>query len=315
MSNFSTFFPAGGGGEGAGINSYAPYAVTAAGNPVGYDPSTGLYTNPVDDSIWLKTGNTLPITSPRTYANATQVPIAPAATGTTWASPSSATGITWDGTHFWVAQTNQTISQYTAAGVATGTSWTATSATSINCIYFYSNTFYVSVPNGNIYSYNSSGGSETLVFSASAQSNSIRQVVFDGTNFYLYSHNTATILKYDSSGTYTNFSFPISRNVSYSFSMTLVDGNLWILEDYYADVIVYDLNGNLAGFGYTNPWGNKTSIYGITYANTGSGNKFYLVSLNASTVYEYNDYIGYVGDPTAKTDTSGSAQPLFIKLK
>jgi hypothetical protein len=73
MSNFSTFFPAGGGGgEGAGINSYAPYNVTEGlGNPVGYNPTTGLYTNPVDDSVWLKTGKQVLETSPRTYPNAT----------------------------------------------------------------------------------------------------------------------------------------------------------------------------------------------------------------------------------------------------
>ena len=73
MSNFSTFFPAGGGGEGAGINSYAPFKVTqGTGNPVGYNATTGLYTNPVDDSVWLKTGALInDTTTPRTYPNAT----------------------------------------------------------------------------------------------------------------------------------------------------------------------------------------------------------------------------------------------------
>ena len=72
MSNFSTFFPAGGGGEGAGINSYAPFKKSATGNPIGYNSTTGLYTNPVDDSVWLETGNLLnDTTTPRTYPNAT----------------------------------------------------------------------------------------------------------------------------------------------------------------------------------------------------------------------------------------------------
>ena len=36
----------------------SPFKVTATDNPVGYNATTGLYTNPVDDSIWIKTGNT-----------------------------------------------------------------------------------------------------------------------------------------------------------------------------------------------------------------------------------------------------------------
>ena len=42
MSNFSQFFPAGSGGSGgSGINSYAPFKVTATGNPIGYNATTG----------------------------------------------------------------------------------------------------------------------------------------------------------------------------------------------------------------------------------------------------------------------------------
>ena len=74
MSNFSQFFPAGGGsgGEGAGINSYAPYKVsTTTNNPNGYNFATGIYTNPVDESVWIKTGTVAADTgTPRTYPNA-----------------------------------------------------------------------------------------------------------------------------------------------------------------------------------------------------------------------------------------------------
>ena len=59
MSNFTTFFPSagGGGGEGSGINSYAPFLVgqVSDNDPQGvYIHSTGVYTNPVDSSVWLK---------------------------------------------------------------------------------------------------------------------------------------------------------------------------------------------------------------------------------------------------------------------
>lgn len=62
MSNFSQYFPIGGssGGDGGGgINSYAPFKVSLTNNPVGYNATTGLYTNPIDNSVWLKTGQTI----------------------------------------------------------------------------------------------------------------------------------------------------------------------------------------------------------------------------------------------------------------
>ena len=63
----------GGGGEGSGINSYAPFLVgTADNNPQGYIHSTGVYTNPIDESVWLKTGKTVN-TDPSVYPNSFSV--------------------------------------------------------------------------------------------------------------------------------------------------------------------------------------------------------------------------------------------------
>ena len=74
MSKFTDYFPsAGSGGGGGGINSYAPFKVEATGNPVGYDSTTGVYTNPVDDSIWVKTGDAV-LALQSVYPNASYVP-------------------------------------------------------------------------------------------------------------------------------------------------------------------------------------------------------------------------------------------------
>ena len=60
MGDFSQYFPIGSSGSGgSSINSYASFKVTATDNPVGYNATTGLYTNPVDGSVWLETGKPL----------------------------------------------------------------------------------------------------------------------------------------------------------------------------------------------------------------------------------------------------------------
>lgn len=59
MSNFSDFFSAGGGG-GSLVNTYA--AISIMDTTPGWDSTTGIYTDE-NDAKWLKTGDTLDLTS------------------------------------------------------------------------------------------------------------------------------------------------------------------------------------------------------------------------------------------------------------
>ena len=58
MPNLSDFFPAQAAtGTGLPVNTHESFYAIGAGNPSGYDATTGLYTHPNGD-VWLKTGNT-----------------------------------------------------------------------------------------------------------------------------------------------------------------------------------------------------------------------------------------------------------------
>lgn len=70
MSNFSTFFPAGGTGLVNGAVPMYIYATASGGNTPGYDEATGLYTHP-NGSIFLKTGFQHLTNDSTTYPDAT----------------------------------------------------------------------------------------------------------------------------------------------------------------------------------------------------------------------------------------------------
>jgi hypothetical protein len=70
MSNFSTFFPAGGTGLVNGAVPMYIYATASGGNTPGYDEATGLYTHP-NGSIFLKTGFQYLTNDSTTYPDAT----------------------------------------------------------------------------------------------------------------------------------------------------------------------------------------------------------------------------------------------------
>lgn len=83
MSDFTDFFPAGGGngiaGGGIPINGYFPMIVGATGT-TGYDQGTGLYTHP-DGTFWAITGKSIAYSVPdNTYPNATGATAFPANT-------------------------------------------------------------------------------------------------------------------------------------------------------------------------------------------------------------------------------------------
>ena len=314
MSNFTTFFPSagGGGGEGSGINSYAPFLVGQVNNdPQGYIPSTGVYTNPVDSSVWLKTGSTLTVDG--TYPNATVGAYGYTGASNNFTPNYESLGIVWNGTNYLVIGSASTIHEYTSAGVATG------------------NTFSIS-GNGN---------------------DAPRGITFDGTHYYIGDLDLE-VRKYTSSFGTAVSSFTASSITTFK-DLTILNGSVYVQEGSYNPkrVRIFNSAGTETGdWTYTNPsvihggiTNDGTNIWmtgQVISAGTGAAFKFtpagVYTGINFSTQAQgtNSSFIAYVngafriqlinstnqrlyrasyGDTTARTDSSGSGQPLFIKLK
>jgi hypothetical protein len=371
MSNFSTFFPAGGGGEGAGINSYAPYSVSSTGNPVGYDASTGLYTNPVDDSVWLKSGEQIVETSPRTYPNATSLAdmFIPGGVPVRITAGYPVDAIVWH--------------NYTVSGTPTDYLFVGEGGTCYQMTYD---------PAGN------SGGGQYNTISSSPTHSGLGANAFVKFTFHVNSgrwydrgtsSNVAMMTSYTNGGprshtgivTY-DMATQVGQGFGYAVQPLFTRGNfLYVTNTAYNDVWEYNLDattgdvlsynnstwnltttlgngfirdlqydpiGNyvyfqgsnagsellrldpttLASTGYIYPTvqnandnGIAGDVYNIAFGKIGATNVLWLQGFSAASYKagqfysQASDFSVKVGDITAKTDASGSAQPLFIKLK
>ncbi len=320
MSNFSTFFPAGAGGEGSGINSYAPFLVgTDDNNPQGYIASTGLYTNPVDSSVWLKTG-TQAILPKDDYPNAvtafqgfgTPSELFDYTTSTDF-SYRIASCQAINGTDFVFfgrkVYPSHEIQAVTPSGVATGPSGVTTAPAGIPRGLVTDGTDYFMITAGDAgatcYVFSGTTMQQTSTFSVGFNADGI---AFNSSTGNLVFTDSASKRELTTSGTLVSSSTGANVNRwaydSVSDKFLYLDGsNLrWVTSAY-----VFD------GADFT-WWVSQPSPYrdilcghlynGTLFTSTNQDTKLYK-SLSAVTL----------GDPTARTSAMGDGQPLFIKLK
>lgn len=309
MSNFTTFFPSGGSG-GGGINSYAPFKVTATDNPVGYNATTGLYTNSVDASVWLKTGNTI-VDSASSYPNATGPSNMGTASGFTFSTTSETsfpTGITFDSVNsfYYVADRIGSVYQYNTAGVYTGVNWSIGFSNSTGITYYGGNIYICDKSGNRVVEYTTAGVATGFTFSVSTQLTQPQSVWRDATHYYV---GRFQVYQYTTAGVYTGL---------YGFNTTNVvnglvsDGtnNLYAIENNSRVDTLYLSTGQPTGQTFNFSTTNQDDI------TLNASNNFVTVSDASNNVTEwYGPDARLVGDSTARTDASGSGQPLFIKLK
>jgi hypothetical protein len=329
MSNFTTFFPSagGGGGEGSGINSYAPFKVgTADNNPQGYIHSTGVYTNPIDSSVWLKTGNTvIDNASPATYPNAFRTALGwdVGAQLMNFGAQTSGNGrgLVRINNHYWIANSgfSATVYQYTLAGVYTGNSIDTTNEHSRTIVGLTTDgtDLWVLTDYNGAFKYTTAG---TYTNNSTGNiSNAFSIVYSSGTNSFWIgvSNSTKKINEYTLTGTATGVGLTLASSgsnppkcLTATGANTIAyqdngDGKLYerTLPGGASTIVAVDANGNPKTVG-------SSSTFGLNYDSTDG----YHI-LKSSSVYALGDAGYTVGDSTARTDSSGSAQPLFIKLK
>jgi len=327
MSNFSTFFPAaGGGGEGAGINSYAPFLVGATdNNPQGYVASTGVYTNPVDASVFLKTGKFLPPSLASTYPNATLTILpdtakAPVEVPRTRSLAANATHI------YTTGYVNTDVIKY---DITTGSQVTRTpvpNSTQSKGIALTSNRVYVytHVGSGN---YTMESFDLNLVNIPGEQITGLpayqewATIVKLGTSWFASGPSPhKSIVEYNSNFTtvLNTYNVTIAGSTGSVVNTIAYDGtNFWLTDIALNTNTAYEYTPSFLPTGKTfvmtviqSP-ANSLNFVGYNAGNS----KYYALSQNPGTGFAsyYQQYENVIGD-LARTDTD-SGQPLFIKLK
>ena len=310
MSNFSQYFPIGGssGGDGGGgINSYAPFKVTATDNPVGYNATTGLYTNPVDGSVFLKTGNTI-IDTAGDYPDAT---IGPGNWSQTSADDftiaTNTDGVAYDGTFYYMITSGGVVNQYNTSFTATGVTWNASSdATGI--VYEGGNFFVLEKSAKTVHKYNTSGVFQSSrvaggndVFAITALNGIICVLQRPGAAI------TASIAKVNPTTMAYLGSTTLAGHTSIIGSGGWFSDGVYLWTAQGSVVKAWDINGVDSGVSFSpssSPRNGQIGHDGNVYSDSKS-----------TTIRKFTPVAGSVGDSTARTSTMGDGQPLFIKLK
>ena len=346
MSNFTTFFPSagGGGGEGSGINSYAPFKVgTTDNNPQGYIASTGVYTNPIDSSVWLKTGNQISDTT-NAYPNAYGETNHQLTSGTDDLDVNLHPSMAFDGTNVYVARDlgaytyrirpideatrtwGNEIDKDSSLISGTNNSYGSASIGYDSTAGGWLNSDY-SASSAVINKWNAAFTSITSSFSIFAQTG-VRQVLniavdTVNNNVLIYTNNFDVFVYDLSNDTYTNTTYSLSSRISAShpsgMSVHPTTGKLWVVDG----SVVKELSASTGvetgtSFDlYPNAHLTSGNVKGIFWKDADT--LMAITQKTSSQSYVLSDYdkdgINTVGDLTARTDSSGSAQPLFIKLK
>lgn len=349
MSNFSQYFPIGGsssGDGGGGINSYAPFKVTATDNPVGYNATTGLYTNPVDESVFLKTGNTLVTvgTENTTYPNATfstaineltseayGLNFSPAFGGSRgWVMHPNGTDVyqaNWrdnsiykfnksDGTGFTIAVTTATLLPAATNTPALGRIYPSPNGSEL-VVYIVAD-----VGSGNAWGVMKVNATSLAITQAYSQTSIVIPPTQGGGGqltgdpyYWVARTGTSTIIEEWDFGltipNATGTTLTITNGPSDIDSVGSDGTNLWVFLDgssrIWAEV---DSSGVATGKSFTPASDNDTFMFYDT-VDSGFRTLSGAVSPN-SMVYQQQTTIG---DSTVRTSAMGDGQPLFIKLK
>ena len=323
MGDFSQYFPIGSSGSGgSSINSYTSFKVTATDNPVGYNATTGLYTNPVDGSVWLETGKQLIDNEPKLYPNAAGIESFQGAPNvisldtatTTWTIRCNAYDSTNDLFYLYQAS-SQLIHEYTSALVPTGNTVTGGHIASINTMRFIGNDKVYIGAEGK--SYNIITGAVVTtggpVINSGMWIDSITGSTFwvssDANTFQEYSSSTLAPTGATQSRFTTNWQHQLSSppgNLAGS-----VDGaNVWYGNS--------DNSTKYTGQGILNYTSGVISDQEKTdaYIYKIVGNEYYFIGSNGVNVKTFKiNLSNEVGDSTTRTSAMGDGQPLFIRLK
>ena len=196
-------------------------------------------------------------------------------TFSTAASAVDPTGITWDGTSFWVVggtYGNKNVVEYNTAGVEQSSFDVSSTHNDPEDIVWDGSYLWVLGDGQNKVTKWSTGGVyQNVEFSVGGQETSAKALTWDGTHFWVIGYQNRKAFKYNSSGVYQNVSFSVSVRDSQPTGITWDGTYFWVTGVVSDAVHKYSSAGVYQGESFsTVPY---TSPQGLTW----DGSDFWMV--------------------------------------
>ena len=271
MSNFSDFI---GGGSASVINETID--INSAENLITLD----------DGRVYLKGGVTE--TDTTTYPDATS---ALAYSGTNFslsAQLTSANGVSFDGTSFWIMTSGGTAYKYNSAGVYQNLTFSVTSQTANPQDIFWdgSHLWVLGYTQQALFKYNSSGVYQNVSVAVNYSSFSGRGATWDGTHYYVCDSSANKVVKFTASGYVSEFS-TANQTINGNMAITWDGTYLWVVDSGTDTMFAYSTSGVYQNLSL-NIRPQEATPMGLAAYNK----DFYLTGTAEHKVFKYSPQIG-----------------------
>ncbi len=200
----------------------------------------------------------------------------------------AATGITQDGTYFWIADwSDNEVYKYYMNGTYTNESFdTSVSGDTYPIGVTQNGTYFwiVASSNDKVEKYYMNGTYTNESFNTVGTSQGNYMITNNGTYFWIVNGDDIKVYKYYMNGTYTNESFDVSGSgIEYPTGITQDGTYFWIIDDTKTEVDKYYMNGTYTNESFDISGSGNMNPFGIVQ----DGTYFWIVSDSSDLVYKY----------------------------
>ncbi len=199
-------------------------------------------------------------------------------------------GITWDGTFFWIlGDQNNRVYKYTAAGVYTGTSYDISNEETLPSGVHWDGTFFwiTGVISEKVHKYDSSWTYTGISFEIGSEvGGGGNGITFDGSYFWVVGVIGDRLYKYTAAGVYTGDTIDISNETEWARGVYWDGKSFWVVESTNKAVYKYASDGSYTGFSIDTS-SEATLPYGVVIPD-----KFlWVICQDTDEAYKYSYYL------------------------
>tara|TARA_R110000787_G_scaffold190742_1_gene302202 strand:- start:17 stop:739 length:723 start_codon:yes stop_codon:yes gene_type:complete len=194
----------------------------------------------------------------------------------------SPTGITWDGTYFWVVgHQNKTAYKYNSSGVYQGVSFSVAAQSAYPHGIVWDGTNFWMVSGVQLHKYTAAGA----FVSTYNLSNGgyVTGITWDGAFLWLVNQTSDAVYKYNTSGVYQGVSFSVASQDTSPKGVTWDGTYFWMVGDVTNSVYKYNASGTYQGVSFS-AYAQATSAQDLVSVGT----DLWVTDYSSDAVYKYS---------------------------